>query len=102
MYTELIVSNDIKEIKKMLRAVINGQSSVKGELLVKINRFEKKAQKDRKELKGMINGLDDKLTERIDALGNQLNILDEDAPTSEELGELEKRVSKLEHQFAAN
>ncbi len=72
---------------KILQILVDGQT---------------KARKDRSELKKMINDLDGRLTERIDALGKQLNVLDEDAPTREEHNKLEKRVGKLEHQFATN
>ena len=40
--------------------------------------------------------LEIKLTKRVDALGKQLNELDEDAPTAEEFADHEKRIRKLE------
>ncbi len=82
--------------QKMLQAIINGQSTLKQELISKIDRVEKK-------LEGRIDGLDVKLdkveknlTERIDKLDKQLAYLEDDTPTREEYNSLEKRVDKIE------
>ena len=88
------------ETKKMLRAIINGQSSMKTELLDKINSVDKK-------LTGKIDGLDLKidkveknLTKRIDKIGLRLANLEDDAPTRDEFDKLEVRVDKVERKVA--
>ena len=50
----------------MLQAIINGQTSLKGELSRKIDKVEKR------------------LTERLDKIGGQLAYLEDDTPTREE------------------
>jgi len=82
---------------KMLRAVINGQSSMKQELLGKINGVDKKVDK----LAGEVKEGFKKVNKRIDKLGAQLAYLDDDAPTREEHEELEERVTKVEHRIAS-
>ena len=64
---------------KMLQMVLDGQGAI------------------RKDIKN----LDEKLTKRIDSLGNTLAVLDDDAPTSEEFDKLEKRVKKIELKVAS-
>ncbi|TSC86730.1 MAG: Uncharacterized protein G01um10147_811 [Microgenomates group bacterium Gr01-1014_7] len=66
------------DTKKMLRAIINGQSVFRQEILAKIDKLDKK-------LEGMINRVDEKLTERIDKLGMHLAYVDqlEQQPTSQ-------------------
>jgi len=82
------------EIVKMLRAIINGQSSLKQELKAEIKKLDQKLSnkidQNRVEIK--------KNTKRLDKLGKQLAYLEDDAPTRGEHDELEKRVSKLERQ----
>ena len=56
-----------------------------------INRLEKK----------MDDGFN-KVNARIDMLGEQLNEVDDDAPTGEEFNRLERRVTKLEQQANKN
>ena len=87
--------------KKMLRAIINGQSALKEELLKKIDGVETK-------LSGRIDSLEKKMAfsiknvnKRIDRLGKSLAYLEDDAPTREEHDELEKRVTKIEHKIAS-
>lgn len=43
----------------------------------------------------------DKVDKRIDNLGEQIAQLEDDAPTIAEFDVLEKRVDKLEHNFAS-
>lgn len=77
---------------KMLQAIINGQSSIKSELLTKIESVAKKVDEVKDELKLT----EKRLTKRIDRLGFDLAELSDDAPTVDEFDKLEKRVSKLE------
>jgi hypothetical protein len=39
------MQNDVKQLKTMVRAVINGQSSMKTELIEKIEKLEKNVEK---------------------------------------------------------
>jgi len=87
------------EVKKMLRAVINGQSAMKQELLVKIEKVDERANT----LEGKIDSLGESIkkgfkevNKRIDKIGSQLAYLEEDAPTRDEHDNLEKRVDELE------
>jgi len=93
------------DTKKMLRAIINGQSSMKSELLSEIHKVDKKVDNLEKKVNdGFKNvGLEfKKVNERIDKLGKSLAYLEDDAPTVEEFDKLEKRVTVVEHKFAAN
>ncbi len=100
------VDNNVIMIKKkmmdnneLFRAVVSSQSSMKAELLIKIDKLEKnltnQVEEHRKETKV---GFKD-TNHRIDMLGKQLNNLDEDAPTSQDFGNLVERVTKLENQY---
>lgn len=94
------------DTKKMLRAVINGQSAMKSELITKIDAVEKN-------LGGRIDGVEGKLVklekkmdggfkkvnERIDKLGKSLAYLEDDTPTRDELDDLTGRVDKIEKNF---
>ena len=64
--------------QKMLQAIINGQSTLKQELLSRI----------------------DKVDLKVDKLGKQLAYLEDDAPTREEFDDLEKRVDKIDHKVS--
>lgn len=90
------MQSDIDELKTMVRAVINGQSAMKAELISKIEDVEKrlsrKIDEHRDETK---QGFKD-INNRADLLGKQLNTLDEDAPVGEDFTNLVKRVDKLE------
>ena len=58
--------------------------------------------KDIKEVKEEAKKTEERLTGRINKLGMQLAILEDDTPTIDEFDGLEKRVTKLEHpQFAS-
>ena len=83
---------------KMLRAIINGQSSLKEELLKKIDGVDKKVD----ELKIEVKDTRKSLTLRIDKLGLQLAELSDDAPTVDEFDKLEKRVAKVKSQVIKN
>ena len=87
------------EVKKMLRAVINGQSTLKDELLQRIEAVDIK-------LTDKIEGVETKLskkieanTERLDKIGSQLAYIEDDTPSREEFGELEGRVEQIEGRF---
>jgi len=62
----------MNDTNKMLRAIINGQSALKEELLEKIDTVGKKVDKLDIKLSGKIDHVDNKLTKRIDKLGLQL------------------------------
>lgn len=60
------------DIRKMLRAIINGQSALKGELLTEIGKVNKKVDDvDKKIDKVEIN-----LTNSLDMIGSQVAYLD--------------------------
>ena len=90
------MQDDVKEIAKMQRAMINGISAMKGELLGEITGLRKDMEKGFGEVNEKIDKVNTNLTARINYLGKQLNALDEDAPTGEDFKNLEKRVGKLE------
>jgi uncharacterized coiled-coil DUF342 family protein len=81
--------NKLGEHDKLFRAVINGQSAMKAELLKKIDSVEQR-------LESKMDVGFAKLTRRLDWRGMQLAELDEEAPTREEFCELAGRVEKLE------
>jgi len=86
----------MEEIKKMLRAVINGQSALKSKLITKINNLENKVDKiDRK-----IDVVDEKLSKRLDSIGKSVAYLEDDTPTAKDFDELTSRVSTLERKFS--
>ena len=82
---------------KMLQALIDGQNSIKEELLNKTDVVDKKVDRGFKSLKeeAIRNG------KRIDNIGLELAELSDDAPTIKEHESLEKRVDKLEKQTAS-
>lgn len=87
------------DTQKMLKAIINGQSSLKEDLLKQI----KKVDEEVGGLKNEVNGLRRELrsglksvNQRIDKLGGQLAYLEDDAPTREEFDGLIERVDNLE------
>lgn len=80
----------------MLRAIINGQSSMKGELLKEIHELDKKVDAGFKSVDLRF----DKMDKRIDKLGLQIANFEDDAPTVEEFDELEKKVVKIQNKMA--
>ncbi len=91
------------DTQKMLQAIINGQGTLKQELLSKIDRVDKKVDAQSENLGSKIDGLDKKvdrveknLTSRLDKIGKQLAYLEDDTPTKEEFDNLEKRVDNIE------
>src|SRR5688572_9058134 len=91
------------DTKNMLRAIINGQSAMKEELVGEIRKVNKKIEDVRSDLSHKIdtlseqlNAVETNLTRRVDKLGLQLAGLEDDAPTREEIDNLDNRVKKLE------
>lgn len=82
----------MNDTQKMLQAIINGQTTLKGELLAKIDKVDQKVDR----LDEKLDKVEKNLTSRIDKLGRQLAYLEDDTPTREEYDELEKRVDKIE------
>lgn len=91
---------DKDDTQKMLRTIINGQSSFRQEVFTKFDRLEQKLTRRIDGLEGKIDQVEKNLTKRIDSLGKQLAYLEEDAPTREEFDKLEKRVDKIEHKHS--
>lgn len=81
----------------MLRAIINGQSALKQELLSKIGVVHNEV----KMLDKKIDKVEENLTGRIDKIGLQVARLEDDAPTREEHKILEQKVQKLEYKIAS-
>ncbi len=82
----------IDDIEKMLRALINSVSGFKQEFLS----FRKEVLQRFDETDEKMDGVEKRLTKRIDNIGKQLAYLEDDAPTREEFSKLEKRVDKVE------
>lgn len=88
---------------QLFKAVVASQSAMKSELLGEISKINNKLDKVEKKLSGDINSLKSEIkkgfkevNERIDKLGHELFVLDEDAPVGEDFAKLVKRVDKLE------
>ncbi len=84
------------DTKKLLRAVINGQSALKGEFIKKIDGLDKKLTGRIDDFEVKMDGGFQKVNERIDKLGKSLAYLEDDAPIKEEHDKLDERVGKLE------
>ena len=87
----------MNDTQKMLQAIINGQSTLKQELLSKIDKVDLKVDK----LDEKLDKVEKNLTQRIDKLGKQLAYLEDDTPTREEFDNLEKRVDKIDHKVSS-
>ena len=92
----------------MLRAIINGQSAMKSEILGKIGKLDGKIEQLDKKLTNRIDKLEKKanigfkgINGRIDKLGKSLAYLEDDTPTRDEFDNLEKRVTNAEHSTAS-
>ncbi|OIP87383.1 hypothetical protein CO009_02540 [Candidatus Shapirobacteria bacterium CG_4_8_14_3_um_filter_35_11] len=88
------------DIQKMFQMLVNGQSTMRGDLLARIDKLDKK-------LSDRMDGLDKKMdkgfkgvNDRIDKLGKSLAYLEDDAPTSDEFDNLEVKVAKIEQILA--
>jgi predicted nuclease with TOPRIM domain len=87
----------LKDIEKMLRAIINGQTSLKQKLLAEI----KSTRSDLSKRIGRVEAKVDKNGKRLDALGEQLAYLEDDTPTQAEHNQIEKRVTKIERHLTS-
>ncbi len=83
----------MNDTQKMLQAIINGQSTLTQELLIKMDKIDKKV--DGLEVK--LDKVEENLTGRIDKLGKQLAYLEDDTPTREEFDNLEKSVDNVDN-----
>lgn len=80
--------------QQMLRAILNGQSSFRQEILKRFDGLEERVDGLEVRLDIKIDNLEKRLTNRIDRLGKQLAYLEDDTPTREEFDKLEKKVAK--------
>jgi hypothetical protein len=69
------------DLKKMIRSVINSQSSMKSELLSEIRKGDEKLSSEIKEFKKETKEGFKKVNYRLDLIGKQVAYLDDDAPT---------------------
>ncbi len=74
---------------KILQAILDGQVAMKRELNGKIDKLQTEVTDGFK-----------KVNERLDSIGESVAYLEDDAPTREEYGKLEKRVTKIEKKLA--
>lgn len=84
------------ETHNLLRAIINGQSALKSELLISIDRLKQRLSGRMDSLDAKIDAVEARLTKRIDQLGAQLAYLEDDAVSQEEFKQLQHRVVTLE------
>ena len=80
----------IDDIEKMLKAFINNMSAFKQEFLS----FRKEVLQRFDEADKKIDGVEERLTKRIDSIGKQLAFLEDDTPTREEFDDLKKSIDK--------
>jgi DNA repair exonuclease SbcCD ATPase subunit len=83
------------DTQQMLRAIINGQSSFRQEVLGKIDKLDQKLTFRMDGLEGKIESVEKNLTKRIDRIGKQLAYLEDDTPAREEFDKLGSRVDKI-------
>jgi hypothetical protein len=89
------------DTKTMFRAILNGQSAMKAELLTEIRKVDEKIEKLDKRLSTRLTEVETNLTNRIDKLGLQLAKLEDDSPTRGEFEGRDERVEKLEQSAAS-
>lgn len=93
------------DTKKMFRAVINGQSAMKQELLTEIKKVRGEVGEVHSELGEFKQEASEefkKVNSRLDKIGKSVAYLEDDTPTRDEHDKLEKRVTKLEHKVASS
>lgn len=93
----------LDRIEKLVTGVVNGQSAMKSELLIKIDNVHKEVIKVHSELtefKKETKGGFEKINDRADKIGKTLAYLDEDAPTGEEFDILKKDVEKVKQKLS--
>ena len=84
------------DTQKMLRIIINGQSSFRQEVVTKIDKLDKKLTAKIDTVEKNLSERIDRVENRLDGIAKQLAYLEDDTPTREEFNVLEKRVGKLE------
>ena len=84
--------------QKILRTIMNGQSSMKSELLGKMTKLEKKVDDGFEKVNERFNDA----IKRIDKIGLQVAKLEDDAPTVEEFDNLVKKVEKVQQSLTSN
>jgi len=84
--------------QKILRTIMNGQSSMKSELLGKMTKLEKKVDDGFEKVNERFNDA----IKRIDKIGLQVAKLEDDAPTVEEFDNLVKKVEKVQQNLTSN
>ena len=82
------------DTNKMLRAIINGQSAMKSELITRIDKVDKNLSGRIDSLDKKIDGVEKRLTVRIDKIGIQVANLEDDTPTIDEFDKLKNKVDK--------
>lgn len=92
------IAEEVREIKKMSKAVINHISTVKSELLMEI----KKSRDESNHKFEQMNKTLASHTKRLDRIGRNVVFLEEDTPTRDEFDRLESRVLKVENRIASN
>jgi hypothetical protein len=83
------------DVLKMFRLLVNGQSTMKSDLLTAIQKLDKKIDGVEERLDKKIDGVEDRLTKRIDKIGLQIANLEDDTPTRNEFDNLESKVDKF-------
>ena len=84
------------DTKKMLQALIDGQSAMKTELLGEIQKLDQKLEITIDRLRKETKEGFEKLTERADKIGLQVARLEDDTLTRDEFDDVESRLKKLE------
>lgn len=88
-----------KTIQTQTKNILNGQSSLKNELLNKIAKLQNDMDKKFGNVDKRFNNVDKKimeLTKRIDKIGLAVARLEDDTPTVEEFDKLKKKVIEIE------
>lgn len=88
---------NIMEEKKILKAIANLSTTLRTEII----KNREKSDKDKEELKGLIERVEKKLTKRLDMIGKSVAYLEDDTPTREEFEELQKEVETIKSMLKA-
>ena|SRR5258706_2905231 len=95
------IINHMDEIKKMLHAVINAQSSLRQDLFGEIGELRKEMNGRFDKVEANAAKVEKSLTRRLDMIGKSVAYLEDDTPTREEYELLEKRVDKIEQKLTS-
>lgn len=90
----------MNEAQKLMKMMIDALTAFKQEVLGGVNKRFDKTDKEIGGLKKQIGDVELNLSTRIDNLGRQLAVLDDDAPSGEEFVDLKRRVTKIEQSIA--